>query len=84
MLYPSVAVWLAVPLSLCVSLCVCLRLCLSVCLSLFLSLSPENSDLHLSYFTQFVCCEVLECCCVCHQGQICKKKLTCAEIFILV
>ena len=24
------------------------------------SLSPENSDLHLSYFPEFVCCEVLD------------------------
>ena len=33
--------------------------CLSVCLSP--SLSPENSDLNLSYFAEFVCCEVLVC-----------------------
>ena len=24
-----------------------------------LSLYPENSDLHLSYFTEYVCCKVL-------------------------
>ena len=29
-----------------------------MCVSL--SLSPENSDLHLSYFAEFSCCEVLD------------------------
>ena len=29
-------------------------------LPLSLSLSPKNSDLHLAYYAEFVCCEVLE------------------------
>ena len=38
-----------------------LYVCLSVCpVCLSVCLSPENSDLHLSYFAEFVCYEVLD------------------------
>ena len=37
-----------------------LSLCLSVCLCSCLSVCPENSDLHLSYFAEFVCWEALD------------------------
>ena len=44
-------------------------------LSLSLSLSPENSDLHLSYFAEFVCCEVLD------NNSVLKSLSLCNKVF---
>ena len=51
----SLCLCLSVFVSVSVCLSVCLPVCLSVCLPVCLAVSPENSDLHLSYFAFFVC-----------------------------